>query len=222
MGKNFWKDKQGSNGLTKRITKLEIDKYNDWAKERIYLTDSGDNLPTWDWLIEKFKEQMYSYGIDIFVIDAFNKVMLPKGNNLEQINRVLSKLTHFAHSNNVIIFLVAHPTKMKKNEKTNLYDVPDLYSVSGSADFRNQTHNGYTIYRTWEDFDLGVENKTTFYNMKTKFNFQGDIGASVDFDYSLVNGRYYEKGTEEPFNSLLDETEIPKATIQDAFDDIPF
>ena len=60
---------------------------------------------------------MYSFGIDIFVIDAFNKVLLPKGNKLEEINIVLTKLTHFAQSNNVIVFLVAHPTKMQKMNK---------------------------------------------------------------------------------------------------------
>ena len=75
---------------------------------------------------------MYTYGVVIFVIDAFNKLILPKGNNLDQINRVLTKLTAFAKTNNVIVFLVAHPTKMKKNEN-GLYDVCLLYT-SDAAD----------------------------------------------------------------------------------------
>ena len=58
---------------------------------------------------------MYTFGIDIFVIDAFNKLQLPKGNKLDEINKVLTKLTMFAQMHNVIIFLVAHPTKMKMN-----------------------------------------------------------------------------------------------------------
>lgn len=235
IGRSFWKDKQDVNGdLLPRITREEIKKYKEWANEKIYLTGSeGDQLPTWDWLIDKFKEQMYSFGVDIFVIDAFNKVILPKGNKLDAINEVLTKLTHFAQSNNVIVFLVAHPTKMQKNQETNLYNVPTLYDVSGSADFRNQTHNGYTIYRYFEsDSDEGG---TDFYNMKTKFNFQGEIGEKVSFNYSLVNGRYYEKGTQEPLFSLIDynskETkkdynELKPASIKDAFDidekDVPF
>jgi len=227
IGRNFWKDKQTSLGVAPRITKQEIDDYTDWAKEKIYLTECSEELPTWDWLLKKFEEQMYSFGIDIFVIDAFNKVILPSGNKLDEINVVLSKLTHFAQANNVLIFLVAHPTKMKKNEDTGLYAIPDLYSVSGSADFRNQTHNGFTIYRTWEDVDNNVENTTTFYNMKIKFKFQGEIGASVDFDYCLANGRYYEKGTKEPLESLIhkhtEKKELPRLELTDAFDeDIPF
>lgn len=239
IGRNFWKETKDSSGNSvPRITKKEIDKYVSWSNEKLYLTGAdGDTLPTWDWLLDKFKEQMYSFGVDMFVIDAFNKVLLPKGNRLEQINIVLTKLTHFAQSNNVIIFLIAHPTKMQKNQETGLYGVPTLYDVSGSADFRNQTHNGYTIYRNWESET--TEEGTDFYNMKTKFNFQGEIGAKVSFNYCPVNGRYYEKGTQEPLFSLIDYNptdkieevelvEIPKPTISEAFDlsgvnkDVPF
>jgi hypothetical protein len=31
---------------------------------------------------------MFAYGIDIFVIDAFNKVQLAKGNKLDEIVRI--------------------------------------------------------------------------------------------------------------------------------------
>lgn len=232
IGRNFWKNKQASNGeIIPRITKDEIEQYEEWANEKIYLTGAeGDTLPTWEWLIEKFKEQMYSFGVNIFVVDAFNKVILPKGNKLEEINNVLTKLTHFAQSNNVAIILVAHPTKMKKNEKTGLYEVPTLYDVSGSADFRNQTHNGFTVYRHFPNDTC--DGYTEVYNMKTKFNFQGEIGGKCEFNYCLVNGRYYEKGTNEPFFNLItkqepkmmDENEMPKLTPSEAFviDEIPF
>jgi len=232
IGRNFWKDKETTQGTTPRITRDEIDKYEEWANEKIYLTGAeGDTLPTWDWLLEKFKEQMISFGIDVFVIDAFNKVLLPNGNKIDQINIVLTKLTHFAQSNNVLIILVAHPTKMQKNE-AGIYNVPDLYSVSGSADFRNQTHNGFSIYRTWADVENNIENTTTFYNMKTKYKFQGDIGSSVEFNYSEVNGRYYEKDTDEPLFSLIDISEeymkekeiLPVVSVKEVFDvdDCPF
>ena len=54
IGRNFWKDKNGS----PRITKKQIEDYKNWANEKIYLTDSLEQTPTWDWLLEKFKEQM--------------------------------------------------------------------------------------------------------------------------------------------------------------------
>lgn len=223
-GKNFW-GKAGGREV-QRVTTEELQKYKEWGNEKIYLTDcEAGNLPTWDWLLKKFEEQMYSFGIDIFVIDAFNKVLLDSGNRLEEINKVLTKLTHFAQSNNVIVFLVAHPTKMQKNDQ-GLYSIPTLYDVSGSADFRNQTHNGYTIYRHFEDVNLGIEDATEFFNMKTKFNFQGEIGSSVKFKYFLENGRFYT-GDIPPKGYLWEKEEDmfnntkPLPTIQptDAFND---
>lgn len=215
IGRNFWKDKNGHS----RVTKNDIEKYKEWAEERIYLTDAVNNeFPTWDWLFEKFKEQMYSFGIDIFVIDAFNKVLLPKGDKLSEISKVLTKLTHFAQSNNVIIFLVAHPTKMTKKED-GTYSIPSLYDVSGSADFRNMTHDGFTIYRYFENEVTGQDDEVEFINMKTKFSFQGKMTESVKFRYCDVNGRFYT-GEKEPFESLIEieKQELPTPTLLDAFD----
>lgn len=201
-GKNFFYDYQG----TPRIDKIEIAKYSEWANEKIYLTspDNG-NVATWEWLLDKFKEQMFNYGIDMFVIDAYNKVE-HTGNRTERerIGEVLTKLTSFAQANNVIIFLVAHPTKMQKNE-AGVYKIPDLYSVSGSADFRNQTHDGYCIYRYFGDKESGDFGYTSFYNLKTKMKFQGEIGASIDYDYHLPSGRYYVRGAEPPTHCLSDK-----------------
>ena len=192
MGLNFWKDK----GDTPRMRPEDIERYRQWSDQRIYFTGCGKGeTPTWDWLFEVFKEQMFTYGVDIFIIDAFNKLQLPEGPERTEINRVLTRLTAFAQSNNVVVFLVAHPTKMKKDAK-GMYEVPTLYDVSGSADFRNQTHDGYCIYRHFAADGNG--NHSTFYNLKTKFGFQGDIGASVDIEYHEPTSRFYAKGLNPP------------------------
>jgi twinkle protein len=231
IGKNFFE----SVGDVPKITEEEIDAYINWANERIYLT-SPDNksTPTWNWLLERFKEQLFCYGVDIFVIDAFNKLQFDDSKNrLEQIGDVLTKLTNFAQLNNVIIFLIAHPTKMRKNEAGE-YDEPTLYDVSGSADFRNQTHDGFCIHRFFNE-----GNYTKFTNLKTKMVFQGEIGSSVEFEYDKATGRFYERGTICPTHSLVDdsfynrssdsvvledykERPIPTISPSDAFDEVPF
>lgn len=185
IGRNFWKDTEG----LPRISKIDIVRYKEWANEKLYLTapDRGET-PTWDWILDKFKEQMYSFGVDIFVIDAFNKLQLPKGNKLDEINNILTKLTNFAQANNVIVFLVAHPKKMNKTDG-GTYDYPTLYDVSGSADFRNQTHDGFCVYR-----NFGEDNNfSEFVNLKTKHSFQGEIGKKVEFEYHIPSGRYYPR-----------------------------
>jgi twinkle protein len=217
-GANFWGK---SNGVKcPRITKKTINDYREWAQQKIYFTecDKGQ-LPTFDWLFDKFKEQMYSFGIDIFVVDAFNKLILPKGREIEGIRRVLTQLTSFAQANNVIILLVAHPTKMHKNDK-GIYPVPTLYDVAGSADFRNMTHNGFTVYRNFENEEEGVQEGTSVINMKTKFNFQGTIGEAENFNYNHLNGRFYvgNPDNDSLFGEKRIEIKVPVMTLQDAFD----
>lgn len=227
-GKNFFIN----NFDIPRVTKQEVKRYKDWANEKIYLTsaENGD-FPTWDWLFEKFKEQMFVFGVDVFVIDAFNKLQHANSrqNELSSIREVLTKLTLFAQINNVIIFLVAHPRKMTTNELGD-YQIPTLYDVSGSADFRNQTHDGFSIYRHYRDKEIDgdniYKNQVQFFVEKIKMKFQGEMTKSETFNYDLPSGRYYV-GNERP-TFVFDQEDEPMVVkpknIEEAFDtnELPF
>jgi twinkle protein len=197
IGKNYFLDIQNES----RATKEDLMTFHKWANQKIYLTspDSGE-YAHWDWLFDKFKEQILTFGINIFVVDAWNKV---EHNNtkttLENINRTLSRLTQFAQQHNVLIIVIAHPTKMKKKDD-GMYEEPTLYDVSGSADFRNQTHDGFCIYRNFSEGDY-----TKFRNLKTKYTFQGEIGAEVEFDYHKPSGRYHLRGEQPQKSNLIDK-----------------
>jgi twinkle protein len=226
IGKNYFYDIQG----TPKINKLELMQFHEWANQKLYLTspDVGE-FATWDWVLEKFKEQIFSFGINIFVVDAWNKVEhTGTKTERENISKTLSRLTMFAQQNNVLIIVIAHPTKMPKENGT--YLKPTLYDVSGSADFRNQTHDGFCIYRYFGDSPY-----TSFTNLKTKFKFQGEIGQEVEYDYHLPSGRYYERNTTPQDYNLIDhlrqqkekitqdyeiEKKIEPATLNDAFGDV--
>jgi len=227
-GRNFWGDTHNR----KRITKQEVQRYVEWANERLYITAPDDGeFPTWSWLLEKFKEQMFIYGVDIFVIDAFNKLEYDKSNDseLSKIKSVLTKLTMFAQMNNVIIFLVVHPRKMIKKDNDD-YAIPTLYDCSGSADFRNQTHDGFTIYRhfTANDQD-GIDiNDVELVVQKVKMKFQGEINALERFRFDSASGRYYAKN-QDPTTFEFDKEEVegvPEMSLDKAFgvedDDLPF
>ena len=195
IGKNYFYEIKG----TPRVSKMEIMQFHEWANQKLYLTSpEAGEFANWDWLFEKFKEQIMNFGINIFVVDAWNKV--EHNNNKperENIGRTLSRLTQFAQQNNVLIIVIAHPTKMKR--ENGVYEKPTLYDVSGSADFRNQTHDGYCVYRYFGD-----DNYTTFTNLKTKYSFQGEIGSIVEFDYHLPSGRYYPRGENPQDYNLLE------------------
>ena len=142
---------------------------------------------------------MYTYGVNIFVVDAFNKVLLPKNaNKKDSVDEVLTRLTNFSQMNNVLMILVAHPTKMNKDGAA--VKMPELYDVSGSADFRNQTHCGFAVHRMFVEND----DWTVFKNLKTKYKFQGVIGSEVEFRYHAPSGRYYDKLMRPQTENLLD------------------
>lgn len=208
-----------------RVSEKEIDQYIEWSNEKLYLTspDAG-SFANWDWLFDKFKEQMFNFGVNIFVIDAYNKVEhTGTKSERENITQVLSRLTQFAQQNNVLIILIAHPTKMQIEEGK--YRSPTLYDVSGSADFRNQTHDGFSVYRYFEDEDTQQEGYTVFTNLKTKYNFQGTIGKKVEFDFDLASGRFYLRNAGYNKKSLLEpmeinKKEIPQGNLVDTFPEL--
>ncbi len=213
-----------------RLTKDELEEYVEWSKERVFTTypEKGE-IVTWQWLLDKFKEQLFRYGIDIFIIDAFNKVKRKNPDSLGEINEILSELTLFAQAYNIHVFLIAHPVKMKK--ENGKYMPPTLYDVKGSGDFRDQTHNGLCIYRHFENKESGFEGYTEVINLKTKFKHQGEITGSALFKYDVSNGRYYGYNNSPNRNSMLNNnyskvevlpTFNNEEIFNGIFEDLPF
>ena len=87
-------------------------------------------------------------GINVLVIDPYNRLehKIPTGvSETHYISSFFDKIGNFAKRKNVMVILVAHPTKMKK--ESGKYEVPNLYDISGSANFYNKTDFGLTVYR---------------------------------------------------------------------------
>jgi twinkle protein len=148
---------------------------------------------------------VYSYGVDIFVIDAFNKVeMTGNKSELSQIRTSLTKLTNFAQQNDVMVFLVAHPTKMQKDD-LGYYKQPDLYNVSGSSDFKNICHDGLLVYRYFRDYNEYRKDDVVVKSLKQKMKFQGETLEEEVFRYDLPSGRYYAVNTEVNKKSLIED-----------------
>jgi twinkle protein len=136
-------------------------------------------------IIEKAEEFVTRYGIKGFLFDPWNCIEPDTvgEDNTSQVLVRLNKLVAFADKFKVHVFLVAHPTKLQKDKKTGKYEIPTLYSISGSAHFYNRTFNGMSIYR---DFETGI---VDVYVQKVKHYWLGNLGfCSFKFD---VNTRQY-------------------------------
>lgn len=131
---------------------------------------------TIDGLILKAEEFVIRYGINGFLFDPWNCIEA-KGEGTDYILQCLNKLINFLKKYKVHGFLVAHPTKLQKDKQTGKYEVPTLYSISGSAHFFNRTDNGMSVYR---DFETGV---VDVHIQKIKQYWLGKIGfCSFKYD----------------------------------------
>jgi twinkle protein len=151
-------------------------------------------------ILDSVEQLVKRKGIDCFVIDAWNKLEHNySGNETKYIGQSLDTLADFCEKNQVHCFLVAHPTKVPK--ENGVQQVPNLYSIAGSANFYNKTDNGITVFRR-KDPDPSIPDKTEVYIQKVKFNHWGEVGQ-IDYDFNKVSLRYYQ-GVEDN-QSMIEE-----------------
>lgn len=168
-----------------------IDATMHWLDDHYFwiLPDLDDDW-TLDSLLEKAKVLVYRHGINGLILDPYNEIehRRPVGmSETDYISVFLTKVRNFARVNNLHIWVVAHPTKMQKNEKTGLHEIPNPYSISGSANWRNKADNCLTVYR---DFSSQNENQVTICVQKIRFKEVGKVGnADLIFDEEECNYR---------------------------------
>lgn len=89
----------------------------------------------------------------------------------EYVSICLGKIIKWARRYMAHVILLAHTTKIAK-DKDGKFIVPNLYSISGSANFFNKTHNGICVYT---DYEKGI---TDIYVQKVKQSWLGQRGFS--------------------------------------------
>lgn len=120
------------------------------------------------------------------VIDPWNEMdhRRPAGlSETEYISQTLTVLRKAARDYDVHLFLVAHPTKLQRQQDGN-YPVPKPYDIAGSAHFFNKTDNAVSI---WRDV-INEPERTEVHIQKVRFNSNGHPGmAELYYDYKRCN-----------------------------------
>lgn len=181
--------------------KMSVEEYGiakDFMKKQFYWFKMKDEDLSVEGILSRAKQLVRAHGINGLVIDPYNYMEHRRDigiSETEYISQFLTVVCNFAKDYDVHVFLIAHPTKIKKNPVTKDFEVPSLYDIAGSANFFNKTDNGITVYRDRNN------NKVTVYVQKVRFFFNGKIGFS-EFNYDVYSGRYTEIGstTQEPPN----------------------
>jgi len=130
-------------------------------------------------VLRKAAELVKRKGIKCLVIDPFNKVR-DVDSKTEDVNRYtmeyLQKIEIFAKKYDVLVFIVAHPTKMYK-DKDGKIEEPTMYNIKGGGEWYDASYHGLLVHRDYEA-------KT----VKAKVLNLGENGAEAHFKWEPKSG----------------------------------
>ena len=137
-------------------------------------------------VLRKGAELVKRKGIKCLVIDPYNKVR-DVDCKTEDVNRYtmeyLTKIEIFAKKYDVLVFIVAHPTKMYKGQDGKIEE-PTMYNIKGGGEWYDASYHGLLVHR---DYDA----KTTKVKvLKVKFQNLGENGAEAHFKWEPRSGSF--------------------------------
>lgn len=135
-------------------------------------------------VLKKGAELVKRKGIKCLVIDPFNKVRDIDCNS-EDVNRYtmeyLTKIEMFAKKFDVLVFIVAHPTKMYKGSDGQIEE-PTMYNIKGGGEWYDASYHGLLVHR---DYDAKTVKAKV---LKVKFQNLGENGAEAHFKWEPKSG----------------------------------
>src|SRR5690606_37298453 len=127
--------------------KLEAQAARLWLER--YFTFVLPEEPTVEAVLEAAKALVTRHGISGLVIDPWNELEHSRPNGMtetEYVSQCLTKIRNFGRTHRVAIWLVAHPTKMRRDDEGDV-PVPTPYDISGSANFFNKADACFAVHR---------------------------------------------------------------------------
>ena len=141
---------------------------------------------TLDDVLKKGGELVKRKGIKCLVIDPYNKVR-DVNCKTEDVNRYtmeyLTKIEVFAKKYDVLVFIVAHPTKMYK-DKDGQIEEPTMYNIKGGGEWYDASYHGILVHRDYEAKTVKAK------VLKVKFQNLGENGAEAHFTWEPKSGSY--------------------------------
>ena len=135
-------------------------------------------------VLRKGAELVKRKGIKCLIIDPFNKVRDVDAKT-EDVNRYtmeyLTKIEVFAKKYDVLVIIVAHPTKMYK-DKDGKIEEPTMYNIKGGGEWYDASYHGILVHRDYEAKTVKAK------ILKVKFQNLGENGAEAYFKWEPKSG----------------------------------
>ncbi len=136
-------------------------------------------------VLKKGAELVKRKGIKCLVIDPFNKVR--SNDQSGDVNvytlEYLQKIETFAKKYDVLVIVVAHPTKMYKDANGKIEE-PTMYNIKGGGEWYDASYHGLLIHRDYEAKTVKAK------VLKVKFQNLGENGAEAHFKWQPDSGDY--------------------------------
>ena len=135
-------------------------------------------------VLRKGAELVKRKGIKCLVIDPFNKIR-DVDCKTEDVNRYtmeyLTKIEMFCKKYDVLVFIVAHPTKMYKDSNGKIEE-PTMYNIKGGGEWYDASYHGILVHRDYEAKTVKAK------VLKVKFQNLGENGAEAHFKWEPRSG----------------------------------
>jgi len=191
-----------------RLTEVELQKTINQMQHNFFFTQFNEDQMNIDNILNTMRAAISRYGVKGIVLDPWNELETSRPtdiNETEYVSQALGKIRRFARLNDVHVWIVAHPAKMRKKED-GTYPVPNLYDISGSANWNNKADNGLVIFRPdHRNDDVQVHIK------KIRFKEIGRLGQTT-LRYAKDCGRFADLTPQERLekkNNQNNETDAP-------------
>jgi len=136
-------------------------------------------------VLKKGAELVKRKGIKCLVIDPFNKVR--SNDQSGDVNvytlEYLQKIETFAKKYDVLVIVVAHPTKMYKDANGKIEE-PTMYNIKGGGEWYDASYHGLLVHRDYEAKTVKCK------VLKVKFQNLGENGAEAHFKWQPDSGDY--------------------------------
>jgi twinkle protein len=137
-------------------------------------------------VLKKGAELVKRKGIKCLVIDPFNKVKLKGTADMsipDATMEYLAQIETFAKKYDVLVIVVAHPTKMYKKDDGTM-DEPTMYSIKGGGEWYDASYHGLLVHRNYGNNTVKVK------VLKVKFQNLGENQAEAHFKWNHASGDY--------------------------------
>jgi twinkle protein len=139
-----------------------------------------------DTVLKKGAELVKRKGIKCLVIDPFNKVKMKGAADMsitDATMEYLARIETFAKKYDVLVVIVAHPTKMYKKDDGTM-DEPTMYNIKGGGEWYDASYHGLLVHRNYANNTVKVK------VLKVKFQNLGENQAEAHFKWNHASGDY--------------------------------